>query len=155
MADASDDRADEPALEPQTDDSGNPPEPDTGSEAGGDGSYQVTVALVVGAVLVAVGVMGPVVGGTDGDLLVFGRTLLLDVLYLASGGAGVAAGYVAHGKHAADYNRWMGVGYLLVAVLGFVAAGTVAALLNVNLAANLLHLTLAVTFLGVGFALDE
>ena len=54
MADASDDRADEPALEPQTDDSGNPPEPDTGSEAGGDGSYQVTVALVVGAVLVAV-----------------------------------------------------------------------------------------------------
>jgi hypothetical protein len=147
--------ADEPALEPQPDASDDPPEPDTGGASGGDGSYHVTAALVLGAVLVAVGVMGPVVGGTDGPLLGFGRNLLLDVLYLASGVVGVAAGYVGHGRHAAAYTRWMGVGYLLVAVLGFLAAGATTALLNVNLAASLLHLTLAVVFLGVGFTLNE
>jgi hypothetical protein len=147
--------ADEPALEPQTDTSDDPPEPNAAGAAAGDGSYHVTAALVLGAVLVAVGVMGPIVGGTDGPLLGFGRNLLLDVLYLASGLAGVAAGYVAHGRHAATYTRWMGVGYLLVAVLGFVATGTTTDLLNVNLAASLLHLTLAVVFLGVGFTLDE
>lgn len=115
----------------------------------------MTVALLFGAVLVLVGVLGPILGGVNGDLVVFGRNYLHDLVHLASGAAGLVAGYVARGKHAANYNRTLGIVYLLVAVLGFVAVGFASALLNINLADNLLHMALAVAFLGVGFALDE
>lgn len=124
-------------------------------ERASDGSYQVTVALLFGAVLALVGVLGPILGGVNDPLVVFGRNYLHDFVHLASGAAGLVAGYVARGKYAANYNRTLGIVYLLVAVLGFVAVGFASALLNINLADNLLHMALAAAFLGVGFALDE
>lgn len=129
--------------------------PDAGDDAAAEGSYQVTVALLFGAVLVLVGVLGPILGGANGDLIVFGRNYLHDFVHLASGAAGLVAGFVARGKHAANYNRTLGIVYLVVTVLGFVAAGFTASLLNINLADNLLHMALAVAFLGVGFGLNE
>jgi hypothetical protein len=120
-----------------------------------DGNGQIAVALLFGAVLALVGVLGPVLGGADGELIVFGRNYLHDVVHLGSGVAGLAAGYYAGGKHAGSYNKALGVTYLLVTILGFVASGLVAELLNINFADNILHLVLAVVFLGVGFALAD
>lgn len=126
------------------------------STAGGiDDSPQVLVALLFGAVLALVGVLGPVLGGADGNLIVFGRNYLHDAIHLLSGVAGLAAGYYAGGRYAGEYNKALGVVYLLVAVLGFALTGLFADLINLNAADNFLHLALAVVFLGVGFALGE
>lgn len=125
------------------------------ANATGSGNLQVTVALLFGAVLALVGILGPVLGGANGELIIFGRNYLHDVVHLGSGLAGLAAGYYAGGKFAGQYNKVLGIVYLLVTLLGFVAAGLTADLLNINFADNLLHLVLAIAFLGVGFALGE
>lgn len=116
---------------------------------------QIVVALTFGAVLGLVGVLGPALGGANGELLVFGRNYLHDAVHLGSGVLGLIAGYAAGGTHARTYNRTLGAVYLLVAALGFVVGDLLAQLLAVNMADNLLHLGLAVAFLGVGFALGD
>jgi hypothetical protein len=128
---------------------------ETTTGGGSGGNLQVTVAMLFGAVLALVGVLGPVLGGANGELIVFGRNYLHDAVHLLSGVAGLAAGYAAGGKYAGDYNRALGVTYLLVTVLGFALTGLMADLLAINFADNVLHLVLAVAFLGVGFALGE
>lgn len=119
------------------------------------GSYQVTVALLFGVMLTIVGLLGPVLGGANGDLLVFGRNYLHDLVHLGSGLAGLVAGAVAGGKNAAIYDQTLGIVYLLLSLFGFLAVGVLVGLLNLDLADNLLHLVLAVALLGVGFALAE
>lgn len=118
-------------------------------------NVQVTVAILFGAVLALIGVLGPVLGGANGDLIIFGRNYLHDAIHLLSGLAGLAAGYYAGGKFAGDYNKTLGVVYALVTVLGFVLFDLFANLINLNTADNFLHLALAVAFLAVGFALGE
>jgi len=126
------------------------------ANAGGIGdSPQTIVAVLFGAVLALVGVLGPVLGGASGDLIIFGRNYLHDGIHLLSGLAGLAAGYYAGGQYASDYNKALGVVYLLVTVLGFVLFDLFADLIALNTADNFLHLALAVVFLGVGFALGE
>lgn len=79
---------------------------------------QIVVALTFGAVLGLVGVLGPALGGANGELLVFGRNYLHDAVHLGSGVLGLIAGYAAGGTHARTYNRTLGAVYLLVAALG-------------------------------------
>jgi hypothetical protein len=126
------------------------------ANAGGIGdSPQTIVAVLFGAVLALVGVLGPVLGGASGELIIFGRNYLHDAIHLLSGLAGLAAGYYAGGQYASEYNKALGVVYLLVTILGFVLFDLFANLIALNTADNFLHLALAVVFLGVGFALGE
>jgi len=126
------------------------------TNAGGIGdSPQTIVAVLFGAVLALVGVLGPVLGGASGELIIFGRNYLHDAIHLLSGLAGLAAGYYAGGQYASEYNKALGVVYLLVTILGFVLFDLFADLIALNTADNFLHLALAVVFLGVGFALGE
>ncbi|WP_255195280.1 DUF4383 domain-containing protein [Halorarius litoreus] len=127
----------------------------TAGESGGTSNIQVTVALLFGAVLALVGVLGPVLGGANNDLIVFGRNYLHDAIHLLSGVAGLAAGYYAGGQYAGKYNKALGVVYALVTVLGFVLFDLFANLIALNTADNVLHLALAIAFLAVGFALNE
>lgn len=121
----------------------------------GTNNVQVAVALLFGAVLALVGILGPVVAGQSGELLVFGRNYPHDAIHLLSGLAGLGAGYYAGGKFAGDYNKTLGVVYALVTVLGFVLFETFQDLIALNTADNYLHLALAVAFLSVGFALSD
>lgn len=127
----------------------------TAGEAGGTNDIQMTVALLFGAVLALVGVLGPVLGGANSELIIFGRNYLHDAIHLLSGVAGLAAGYYAGGQYAGQYNKALGVVYALVTVLGFVLFDLFAGLIALNTADNFLHLALAVAFLAVGFALGE
>lgn len=108
-------------------------------------------ALVVGGVLTLIGVLAPLVAGQRGEFLGFGRNYLHDVIHLGSGLAGLAAGYVAGGKFAREYDLAVGGVYLLVTVLGLVAFGLLADLIALNAADNALHALLAIVLLAVGY----
>lgn len=114
-------------------------------------NVQMAVALLFGAVLALVGVLGPALAGPEGELIVFGRNYLHDAIHLLSGVAGIAAGYYAGGRYAAAYNKTLGAVYALVTVLGFAFFGLFAELIALNAADNVLHLALALVFLAVGF----
>lgn len=108
---------------------------------------QVQVALAVGAVLSAVGVAGFFVGDM---LLIFGINTLHNVVHLVTGLLGVAVG-VSAARYAGDYDRYLGVVYVLVFVAGVALPGLMGELLNVNVADNLLHLGLGLVLGGVGY----
>ncbi|MDZ7701056.1 MAG: DUF4383 domain-containing protein [Halobacteriales archaeon] len=122
------------------------------TEESGGSTIQVSVAVLFGAILALVGLAAPVLAGPNGELLVFGRNYLHDAIHLASGGAGLVAGY-AGGAYAAKYNKALGVVYLLVTILGFAFFGVFADLIALNVADNILHLLLAAAFIVVGFGL--
>jgi hypothetical protein len=113
---------------------------------------QQLLAQVVGAVLTLVGVAGFLTGGT---LLIFGINPLHNVVHLVSGVLGLAAGFYAGGLWARSYNQGLGVVYLLVTVLGFVAPALAASLLAINSADNFLHLVLGIVLAGVGFGVSS
>ncbi|WP_254840801.1 DUF4383 domain-containing protein [Natronomonas marina] len=126
----------------------------TQSEVQTAGGQQKTIALVFGSVFALVGILGPILGGANGDLIVFGRNYLHDAIHLASGLAGLAAGAYAGGKFAGDYLKAFGAIYLVVTVAGFALMGVFAELIGLNMADNVLHLVLAVALLGAGFGLE-
>jgi len=126
----------------------------TQSEVQTGSSQQKTIALVFGAVFTIVGILGPVLGGADGNLIVFGRNYIHDAIHLASGLAGLGAGAYAGGKFAGDYLKGFGAIYLVVTVAGFALPGVFENLIALNMADNVLHLVLAVALLGAGFGLD-
>lgn len=114
----------------------------------------INVTVLFGAVLALVGILGPVLGGSDGNLLIFGRNYLQDVIHLSTGAAALAAGYYAGGRYARSYLQGFGLVYLFVTIAGFAFIGLFADLIALNWADNLLHLAVAVVFLGVGFDLS-
>lgn len=109
---------------------------------------QKILALVVGAVLTLVGVVGFFTGKT---LLVFGINPLHNIVHVATGILGLSAGFSESASYSVQYNKWLGVVYVIVAVLGFAAPDLMTSLLNVNVADNILHLVLGVVLAGVGF----
>lgn len=106
---------------------------------------QKTVATVVGAVLTIVGIWGFF---SDGAVLVFSVNTLHNVVHLVLGLLGLYFGLMAAGAQA--YNKWAGVLYLVVGVVGWLVA-PVAALIAANMADHVLHLVLGVVMAGVGF----
>lgn len=116
---------------------------------------QKTVALVFGAVFTLVGILGPILGGANGELIVFGRNYLHDVVHLASGLVGLSAGFYAGGEYAGEYLKGFGAVYLVVTIAGFAAPGLLGDLIALNMADNVLHLVLAIALLGAGFGLSE
>ncbi|MDP8942642.1 MAG: DUF4383 domain-containing protein [Actinomycetota bacterium] len=115
-----------------------------------------TMSLLIGATLIAVGVLGFIFGGSDfaagsdvqGDeFIVFEVNGWHNVVHLATGGllvlmAGTAASAVT-GLMA------FGLAYVAVTVWGFVDGNDVVSLIPVNTADNWLHLALAVGALAV------
>ncbi len=117
-------------------------------------------ALVLGAVLVLVGILGflvePSFGIGDsaerGTLIAFDINGSHNVVQLLSGVVGLAiAGTAAKARlFAIGY----GVVYVLVTILGFIVGdgGLLLSLIPINTADNLLHLAIAVSGIAVGLA---
>jgi len=106
---------------------------------------QNTWAKVLGFVLLIAGVLG----FFQGEMLLnaFGVNALHNLVHVISGIVGIWAGFGA-ASFAQNYNKWFGVIYLAIAMLGFL---NVLAFLNVNAADNWLHLVIGIVSAGIGF----
>lgn len=117
---------------------------------------QKKVALVFGSAFLLIGILGPIIGGgQEGELIIFGRNYLHDVIHLASGAAGIAAALYAAGRYAGAYLKGFGIVYLLVTVVGFLAPELLGDLIHLNSADNWLHVVLTIGLLAAGFGLDD
>lgn len=112
----------------------------------------VFTAVLVGAVLTLTGILGPLVGGPEGEFIVFGRNYLHDAIHVVTGLAGLAGGYYAGGRLARTYAISFGAVYLAVAVLGVLYFETLQDLIALNIYDNVLHFMLALVLTGVGIA---
>ena len=112
---------------------------------------QKTYAMVIGAVLVLVGLLGfvnnPILG-------LFGVNAAQNVLHLVGGGLGLWLATKGSGK---SFNMWLGIIAVVVAVLGFlpVAKGLLADIFNINIAITYLHAAIGIVSLGVAYGVKE
>ena len=117
-------------------------------------------ALVLGATLVAVGILGflvePSFGVGDsaerGTLILFDINGWHNVVHLLSGIVGLAmAGTAAKARL---FSIGYGVVYVLVTILGFAVGdgGLLLSIIPINTADNLLHLAIAVSGIAIGLA---
>jgi hypothetical protein len=113
-------------------------------------------ALIFGAVLLAVGLLGFVPGiAPNGHLLgVFEVDTLHNLVHVATGLAGVGA-YLAGGRSSKVYFQVFAVIYGVVTVLGFVQGERVLGLLPVNVADDVLHLVITAIALYLGFVAPD
>lgn len=117
---------------------------------------QKVFALLFGAILVAVGVVGFVPQAvTDGKLFgIFGVNPLHNLVHVLTGLLGLVLGSYAGG--ASLFNKVGSVLYLVLFLVGAVAVAVGSGLLlNLNWADNLLHLGLALLVGAVGFGIGE
>ena len=116
---------------------------------------QKPYAMVIGAVLLLVGILGfvPTIGQS---LLsgIFGVNMRQNLLHLVGGAFMLWFGYQGSGKTA---NMTLGVISAVVAVLGFVpgASDLLATIFNINMAITYLHAAIAVVSLGVSYGVKE
>lgn len=121
--------------------------------AGEELQLEALVAMVVGGVLIAVAVLAPLVGGPDGEFVVFGRNYLHDAVHLITGLAALGAGYYAGGRYADKASIGLGAVYLLVTIVSILMFELMHRLLEVNTADNALHVVLALLLLSTGLIL--
>ncbi len=114
------------------------------------------LAMVFGAVFLLIGVLGFVPAFTpDGRLLgIFDVSPLHNIIHLLSGVAAFALASSGE-KYARTYFQVFGVVYGIVTVVGFIQGSTVLGLIGVNLADNLLHLTITAVALYAGFGMKS
>lgn len=120
------------------------------------------VAVIFGAVYLAVGALGfAVTGGvsflaTQGGLLlgIFMVNPFHNVAHLLIGAALLAAGIVST-RAAKTTNTIVGAAYLLLGVVGFFLVGTAANVLALNTFDHFLHLASALVLLGVGLGVER
>lgn len=111
------------------------------------------VAVVFGAVLLLVGVLGFVPAATPDDHLLglFHVNALHNVIHLLSGAVALGVG-LSSDKGSRYYFQIFGVVYALVAVLGFVYGDkAILGLVSNNMADTLLHVVIALSALTLGF----
>lgn len=114
-------------------------------------NYNRLVAQILGAVLVLVGLLGFVM---PSPLLgIFAVDMIHNVIHLLTGAVLLGAAFMDGGRNVRLVNIVLGVVYLLVAALGFVAEGFLGTIIVANMADHLLHLLLGVVLLGVAFAM--
>lgn len=107
------------------------------------------VAMIIGGVLLLVGILGffndPVLG-------LFDVSVFHNIIHLLTGGVLLAAALMNHGRNARTVNLVLGITYLVVTLLGFIAPGILETLgIAINMADNWLHLLLGVVLTGVAF----
>jgi hypothetical protein len=107
-----------------------------------------TWAKTIGVILLLVGVWGFF---TTSILGIFSVNALHNIVHLVTGAIFAWAGFGA-GAPVKDVNKWLGVVYLLVGVVGFF--GVLDALLGLNAADNWLHLVIGAISAYVGFKAD-
>ena len=112
---------------------------------------QKTYAMVIGAVLVLVGLIGFVNAPIFG---IFGVNAAQNVLHLVGGALMLWFGYQGSGKTA---NMWLGIISAVVAVLGLVpgAKELLATIFAINMAITWLHAAIAIVSLGVAYGIKE
>ncbi len=112
---------------------------------------QKTYAMVLGAVLVLLGIVGfvqaPILG-------IFGVNTAQNVLHLVGGAVILWFSYKGAGK---STNMWLGVVALVVGVLGLVpiAKDLLASIFAINAAITYLHLAVGVVSLAVAYGVKE
>lgn len=111
-----------------------------------------TYALIIGWLLTVVGIVGFFTGSM---LLIFEVNMAHNLVHVATGAVALLFGYWMSGRYARTFDQWLGVVYGLVTVFGFGVAGlgsaSILGILPVNLADNVLHATIALGSLAVGF----
>ena len=116
-------------------------------------------ALIFGAVLALVGVLGFFVNSDFGnlgsgvqgdDLIVFEVNGWHNVVHLLSGLAGLAVW--RNPALARTYALGLGLVYALVTLLGFITGDHIVGLMSTNGPENVLHLLIAITGVGAGLA---
>ncbi|MGI8523464.1 MAG: DUF4383 domain-containing protein [Nocardioides sp.] len=115
-----------------------------------------TYAKVVGVVVILIGIGGLVLG--EKSLLgVLNIDIAEDIVHLLSGGLMAAAGFRASDSAVRTVVGGVGVVYLLVGVLGFFVPDMFGLLPHEykTVLDNLIHLTLGVLGIGVGFFLAD
>jgi uncharacterized membrane protein YuzA (DUF378 family) len=105
-------------------------------------------AKVIGVILLLVGVIGFFMG--DMVLGIFGVNALHNIVHLVTGAVYAWAGFAARAP-AQDVNKWLGVIYVLVGIVGFFG---VLGFLNVNAADNWLHLVIGAVSAWLGWKGD-
>ena len=115
-----------------------------------------TFAMVLGAVMLLVGILGYVLNPTGGLLLgIFAVNAPHNAIHLVTGIAGLAAAFMGLARL---FCQAFGVIYLLVGVLGLVAtdgSGMLLGMVHNNMADNLLHLAIGGAAAFVGFVGDK
>ncbi len=112
-------------------------------------SLNDTYAMVLGAVLLLVGILGFV---TASPLLgLFGVNALQSVLHIIAGSA-IYFGMKGMGRGANMVIGWIAA---IVAILYFVTPGLVMSLLNINAQITYLHIAIAVISLGLAYGMKE
>lgn len=127
---------------------------DTDMMAGG---VNKMVAMIGGAILVLVGLLGFV---NDPILGIFEVNPIHNVVHLLSGAVLLGAAFMNNGTNARITLLVVGVVYAIVAILGFVAPGVLGSIIADDpamslMADNVLHLLLAVVFIAVPLLVKE
>lgn len=117
------------------------------------GNIQQGTATVGGALLAVAGLAGFLLPGDE--LIVFGVNLLHNSFHLLSGLLGIAAGTMAAGAYADEFNQAMGVIYGGLIVFQLVAPELAFQLLHADAADLWLHVALTALFGGVGFLIER
>ena len=113
-----------------------------------------TAAIVLGAVLVIVGILGFVPNPLVSPTGLFVVNTAHNIVHLASGILLLAGAYTALGASLAL--KIVGVVYGAVAVIGLISGGNmVLGMIAMNAADHWLHVALAAIILGAGFLLDD
>ena len=114
------------------------------------------LSMLTGVVFLVVGILGFVPGVTNEDNLLLGIFqvgTLQNLIHIIGGLAALAAASTE--AYAKLYFQVFGVVYAVVALAGVLQGDTVLGLFDVNAAENILHVVLAIAFLGIGFGLPE
>ncbi|HEX8033318.1 MAG TPA: DUF4383 domain-containing protein [Ktedonobacterales bacterium] len=116
-----------------------------------------TYALILGAVLTLIGILGFIPGlAPGGNLLgIFAIDGAHNIVHLLSGIIGIAAGLSPYARYARWYALAFGIVYGLVTIIGFIQGNTVLGLFVINTADNILHLLIAVASLAVYFVAEN
>ena len=128
------------------------------STAAGGRTPAQLYALVFGAVLVLVGILGFIADASFGsgsnvngeNLIIFEVNGWHNIVHLLSGAVGLALAGSAAG--ARTFALGFGAIYLVVTIWGFVTGDNVLWLVPVNTEDNILHLAIAATGIGAGLA---
>ncbi len=105
--------------------------------------------LTLGAILLAVGILGVVTGGHNHNLIIFGINTTHNAVHILSGILALIAALISL-KAAKIYCLAFGAIYGLVTIAGFVNMPQVVSLLNLNTPDNFLHLGITAACLYFG-----
>jgi hypothetical protein len=108
-----------------------------------------TLATVLGAFLLLIGLWGMALGGDNHHVLIFGVNAGHNVVHLLSGALGLATALIGE-RAAMFFCLAFGSFYGLVSVLGFFQIPFVVQMLHLNMPDNFLHLAISVVCLWVG-----